>query len=201
MIARPALRFVLLMLLIMTCCGCADAAVRAPVEALRQGSLAPEKEAGLPPTLYLTWRDHSGQRLSLAGADSRWARQLGYTLVDSPSKAAYILHIDILAAGRADPARLRDLVARGYGSPGTLSGSGAAALLADLLLVRRRVPSAARPGHQRLGNIARRNAIGSGQARLALFVRGGAAPGPGLSPAYSEAFLRELGLALRRKDR
>ncbi len=59
----------------------------------------------------------------------------------------------------------------GYGAPSALSGTGGAALLADVLLVQRRVPSSRRPSRTNLKNISNRNAVASSQMRLGLLVR------------------------------
>ncbi len=92
-------------------------------------------------------------------------------MTDNPSQAGHIVQISVLAAGQTSSESLRHVVDAGYGAPSALSGTGGAALLADVLLVQRRVPSSRRPSRTNLKNISNRNAVASSQMRLGLLVR------------------------------
>lgn len=142
------------------------------VESMRSGSLSVDSTAYVPDSLYIDWIDRSGLGLELPANHAARFGDMGYRIVDSPSKAGYILHVTILAAGPVARARLAELTNSGYGSPARFSGDGVTGLLADILLVQRRVPRASKPGQTRLKNIARRNAVSSSQMRLGLFQTG-----------------------------
>lgn len=141
-------------------------------EVLRQGRLKKAHHTvDIASTIYVHVRDNTNHRAAALGSVTKTAlRRKGYTIVDSPSKAGNILQIVVLAAGISSPNATRSIVARGYGAPSSLSGSGGTTLVADVLLVQRNVPSAKQPEHVKLKNISRRNALSNSQMRIALLL-------------------------------
>ncbi len=86
-----------------------------------------------------------------------------FTLTDQPSLAERIISLKILFKGKADQASMEQAVRAGYDTPvPALTGTGSV-LVADLLLVRRRVPS------RTLNTISARNAISSTTLRIGLY--------------------------------
>ena len=173
----------------------------ARLEVVRAGAL--EDAAGdveVPKQVYLGLRDNTGRAPGLRPLAEARLRQTGYELVPNPSQAGYILQVNVLAAGQTDPATARAVAAAGYDAPSRLAGRGATAMVADVLLVLRRVPSATRPGRAQLKNISSRNAISSSQMRLGLVLAQDLGQGKSLPPYFMEALARELALALHAAD-
>ena len=92
------------------------------------------------------------------------------------------------------------MVDAGYDGPSKFSGTGGTALLADVLLVQRRVPSARRPSRANLKNISNRNAVASSQMRLGLLVRHDIRLKAGLPPYFADVLARELSTAISAAD-
>ena len=87
-----------------------------------------------------------------------------FTLTDQPSLAERIISLKILYKGEAGRADMERVVKAGYDTPvPELFGEGGV-LVADLLLVRRRVPSA----NMKLSSISARNAMSSSTLRIGL---------------------------------
>ncbi|MDE5832415.1 MAG: complement resistance protein TraT [Desulfovibrio sp.] len=159
--------------------GCARSGEEGPdgsVEKYHSGSLFMSIKRDVPRVIYIDARDPSGP-LSVTPEEIIDAiRSENFEITDSPSKAGYILHINIIKDGKVDPRVFQDLVRAGYGGEANFSGSGARALLADMILVQRNVPTAKRPSRERLQNISARNALDSGQTRVGLLLEGDDAP-------------------------
>ena len=154
-------------------CSLPSAGAGERVSVLGSGTLdSGEAQGHVPASLYIDFRDQNGRKLRLTEGQKAPFRNMGYRLVEKPSDAGHILHVTILGRDQVSHEKLEKLVAAGYGSPARFSGRGANGLLADLLLVRRRVPGGEEPAQTRLKNIARRNALGNSQMRLGLFSRG-----------------------------
>lgn len=169
------------------------------MEVLRQGRLeGPLGDVDIAPLVYVNVRDNTNRRAqTLQSFTEADLRTRGYTVSPTPSEAGYILQVVVLSAGTTAPERARAVVAAGYGAPSGLSGEGGAALVADVLLVQRTVPSSERPSRVRLKNISRRNAVASSQMRLGLLVPQGARKGADLPPAAIRVLARELAEAVR----
>ncbi|SDF15664.1 complement resistance protein TraT [Desulfovibrio legallii] len=169
----------------------------ARLEVLRAGALEDAaNDAEIPRLVYLGLRDNSGHAPGLRPLAEARLRQAGYELVPNPSQAGYILQMNVLAAGPTDPATARAVVAAGYDAPSRLAGQGGTALVADVLLVLRRVPSAAKPGRARLKNISSRNAISDSQMRLGLLLSQRIRQEKSLPPYFMETLAKELAQAL-----
>lgn len=168
----------------------------AEVEAITSGKLAGIGGKNAK-TIYISIHDQTGKLVSLpSDAQGALAAQ-GLDLVDSPSKAAWILQVAVLGEGSIDLAALRKIVDEGYGHAAKFSGHGTTGLVADVLLVKRRVPTARRPSRERLTNIGRTNALGSSQMRVGLFVPHDTPKHSNLPDYFSITLTRELLSALK----
>lgn len=175
-------------------CGCvrhpADAA---RVEVLRQGQLEePEGDVNINPIVYVNVRDNTSKTSGLRSQVETWLQRRGYTVVPNPSEAGYILQVVVLSAGVAAPENVRQIVNAGYDAPSQLTGKGGTALVADVLLVQRHVPSAQRPSRTKLKSITKRNAVGSSQMRIALLANQEFKLDAGIPPVFTETMAKEL---------
>ena len=162
----------LILLTVILCCSCIRQreAESAEIRVLRSGELAPVENGDVPDKMYVDVRDMTGRALRLPANAGRSLARTRVTLVENPSEAGYILQVSLLDEGTVSPEALEEIVNAGYGAPARFTGRGAHGLLADVLLVQRKVPSHARPSRARLKNITSRNAVGSSQMRLGLLV-------------------------------
>lgn len=170
------------------------------VEVLRSGALNRAGDEDIPNVAYVNVRDMSNRVFHLGSQAEAWLGRKGFTVTDNPSQAGYIVQISVLAAGPVDPDSLRAVVDAGYDGPSKFSGTGGTALLADVLLVQRRVPSARRPSRANLKNISNRNAVASSQMRLGLLVRHDIRLKAGLPPYFADVLARELSTAISVAD-
>ncbi|MBQ2477296.1 MAG: hypothetical protein II515_08535 [Desulfovibrio sp.] len=99
--------------------------------------------------------DYVGQRLALKG----------FSVTDKPSEADRIVEIAIVARGRASQASLEACVRQGYAGSAALEAGDRGAIVADVLLVRRRAHVEGAKAH--LKNISARNAVSSTKLRIA----------------------------------
>ena len=180
-------------LMLATLSGCVrQTADVARVEVLRQGQLEqPETEANIHPAVYVNVRDNTNRMVGLRAQTESWLQRQGYTIVPNPSDAGYILQVVVLAAGVAAPESVRQMVTAGYDAPSQLSGRGSTALVADVLLVQRHVPSAKQPSNSKLKSISKRNAVASSQMRLGLLAHQ-EFKGAGVPPIFAETMGKEL---------
>ena len=189
---------VLSLLLIALACSCIRQreAESSEIRVLREGALTPMEHGDVPDLMYVDVRDMTGRALRLPAHAGRNLDNTRITLVENPSEAGYILQVSLLDEGTVSPEALAALVEAGYGAPAAFSGSGASGLLADVLLVQRKVPSHARPSRARLKNITSRNAVGASQMRLGLLVPHETPPHNALPASFADALSRELNEAL-----
>ena len=183
-------------------CGCVRNNVAAPreIEKHHSGSLSMPLKKDIPRVIYVDMRDSAGPRSSLPPEIIDAIRHENFEITDSPSKAGYILHINIIREDTVDPLVFAEIAKAGYGGEANFSGSGAKALLADAILVQRNVPAAKRPSQERLKNISARNARDSGQMRIGLMLAGDDAADPAYSRLFYTALADELQLALTSSD-
>ena len=168
----------------------------AEILVLRSGELTPVENGDVPDKMYVDVRDMTGRALRLPAHAGRSLARTRVTLVENPSEAGYILQVSLLDEGTVSPDALEEIVKAGYGAPARFSGRGAHALLADVLLVQRKVPTHARPSRARLKNITSRNAVGSSQMRLGLIALHEEPRHNALPSSFAQALARELDEAL-----
>ena len=188
------IRYILLLcVLFATLCGCVrQPADSARVEVLHQGQLEqPESDANIHPAVYVNVRDNTNKMFGLRAQTESWLQRQGFTVVPNPSEAGYILQVVVLSAGIATPESVRQMVAAGYDTPSQLSGRGSTALVADVLLVQRHVPSAQQPSRSKLKSISKRNAVASSQMRIGLLAHQ-EFKGDGVPPVFAETMGKEL---------
>ena len=182
-----------LCVLFATLCGCVrQSANNARVEVLLQGQLEqPESDANIHPAVYVSVRDNTNKLFGVRAQTEAWLQRQGFTVVPNPSEAGYILQVVVLSAGIAAPESVRQMVAAGYDTPSQLSGRGSTALVADVLLVQRHVPSAQQPSRSKLKSISKRNAVASSQMRIGLLALQ-EFKGDGVPPVFAETLGKEL---------
>ena len=189
------IRYILLLCVILAAlCGCVrQPADAARVEVLRQGQLEqPESDANIHPAVYVNVRDNTNKLFGLRAQTEAWLQRQGYTIVPNPSEAGYILQVVVLSAGVAAQESVRQMVAAGYDAPSQLSGRGSTALVADVLLVQRHVPSAQQPSRSKLKSISKRNAVASSQMRIGLLAHQEFKSDAGVPPIFAETMGKEL---------
>ena len=190
----PFTRYILLLCVIFaTLSGCVrQPADAARVEVLRQGQLEqPESDANIHPVVYVNVRDNTNKLFGLRAQTESWLQRQGYTVVPNPSEAGYILQVVVLSAGVAAPESVRQMVTAGYDAPSQLSGKGSTALVADVLLVQRHVPTAQKPSNSKLKSISKRNAVASSQMRIGLLAQQ-QFKGDAMPPVFAETLAKEL---------
>lgn len=184
------------LLCLLLCLGLLQACVRQigteDIEVMRAGSLEWQADEDIARVVYVGVCDESARIPELRSLVLSWLERQYFSVTDNPSKAGYIVQISLLGAGPVDPDRLRAVVEAGYGSPARLSGTGATALLADILLVQRHIPSHKRPSRERMKNASRRNAVDSSQMRIGLLVRYELREDVSLPGSFAEVLGREL---------
>ena len=136
-------------------------------------------------------RDNTNKLFGLRAETEAWLQRQGYTIVPNPSEAGYILQVVVLSAGVAAQESVRQMVAAGYDAPSQLSGRGSTALVADVLLVQRNVPTAPQPKRTKLKSISKRNAVASSQMRIGLLAHQ-EFKGEGVPPVFAETMGKEL---------
>ena len=190
--------------LLFACCLCVTACKHTKVEpnaieTMHNGSLAVENGAEIANSFYVDVQGQTRGMDGIVAATEAKLRLGGYEITNNPSEAGHILHLNILHSGACNANDLRIAVAAGYGNSlhlGSGSGSGddATGLVADALLVQRRIPTHKRPSFVRLKNISNRNAVGNSQMRFGLLLPSGT---QNLPPAFVEVLSRELATALQ----
>lgn len=195
--ARLPFTFLILLMVVLSCaCIRQREAESAEIRVLREGALSPIERGDVPDKMYVDVRDMTGRALRLPAHAGKRLDRTRVTLVENPSEAGYILQVSLLDEGTVSPEALEEIVKAGYGAPARFSGSGGHGLLADVLLVQRKVPSHARPSRARLKNITSRNAVGSSQMRLGLLVPHEEPRHNALPTSFADALAREVGDAL-----
>lgn len=158
------------------------------LSAFHKGSLNLADKSGAPRKIYVDCHGSEARAPHLARYLANALDKGKFRLVNSPSEAGYILHINVLKHGAVAPEILKKVVDRGYGSKANFSGNGADGIVVDALMVQRRVPEETRPSRQKMKNISARNALASKQLRIGVLGTGRNHD----SEAYSRAIAREL---------
>lgn len=126
------------------------------------------KNSASPGRIYIDVVDSSKMAPGLADKLVRSLDNSRFRRVDSPSKAGYILTVTLLAHARTSLPALEKAVNSGYGSKINLSGTETSAIIADVLLIQRRIPAHKRAEHQKMKNISSRNALATAKMRIAI---------------------------------
>lgn len=194
--------FLALFCFIFVAAGCArqhsaESAESSQMITLHNGNLVLPDKQDAPKLIYVDARQSASHAPHLAQHLGQTLKKSKFRLADTPSKAGYILHVNILRDGQVSPQNLQSAVNAGYGGKAAFSGDGAKAMLVDALMVQRRVPKAPRPSRQRMKNISSRNALGSAQMRLAVISSNKNAP---TRDAFSRAIASELATRLEKAD-
>lgn len=122
-------------LLIFFCCiifsGCAATQIAIEkkdlkVETLMSDTIFLDVEQSLEKTIFIDIKNTSDKDFDLLNPVMTKIQQRGYTVVNDAKSAGYILQVNILQVGQADPSALRSSVYSGYGGAlaGGLAGAG-----------------------------------------------------------------------------
>ncbi|GFH63293.1 MAG: conserved hypothetical protein [Candidatus Desulfovibrio kirbyi] len=169
------------------------------VEVLRAGEIAGSANTmDVAEVVYVLVHDKTNRFSALRSHVEAAVRADGFTVSDAPGQAGYVVQVTALAVGVTNSETLRTLVNAGYGASATLSGVGATGLLADVLLVQRRVPVSRR---QNLKNIAGRSAVTSSRMRLGLLARREVALAEGVPQSVLNVLADELSAVVSVKAR
>lgn len=147
-----------------------EAAGASGVETLHSGSPLLAGGAAIEPSVYVSLRDGTNHVFGLRSLMERALEARGYAITNTPSRAGYILQITVIHAGEASPAAVRQAVPQGYGKDANVSGQGASALVADVLVAARTLPTSHRSSV--LANASRRSTVADEQVRLAVMLSG-----------------------------
>ena len=134
---------------------------------LRNGALTLPRMEGIAKGVYVSVRDGNNRIFGLRAQLERSLASRGFAVTNNPSEAGYIIQLSIPAAGASSPEPVRGAVHNGYAGEALLSGTEGTALVADALVVQRRVPQS---GKKSLKTISNRMAVADNQMRLALFL-------------------------------
>lgn len=126
-----------------------------------------------PARVYVSLRDKTEKVFGLRDLVEAHIRSLGYEITNNPSRAGYILQIDVLAAGPADAQAVRQAVPGGYGAALTIGGEGAEVMVSDVLLALRNKPQPLKKRSHVLRAASSRSAVASYQMRVATIADGG----------------------------
>ncbi|MCI7569935.1 MAG: complement resistance protein TraT [Desulfovibrio sp.] len=140
------------------------------MQILQTGSLEAQGGPGVARTVYVDARDALKPAPVLRDAIVRRLTGAGFKVIDSPSKAGHILHVNVVAAGECDAGTARAAIDAGFDSPVRLQGGGSVVIVADALLVERNVPSPHKARSNAMRSITRRNALADSRLRLGIIL-------------------------------
>jgi len=146
-------------------------------------------------TVYFSIRDSLGLGPVLHDLVAQRLALKGFVMTSKPSKADRIVEIALVARGLASQESLQACVRQGYAGSVAMEKGDRGALVADVLLVRRRAHVEGSKAH--LQNISARNAVSSTKLRLAAHASGKALKGRDLEVALAEDI---AGLAVSSED-
>jgi hypothetical protein len=156
---------------------------------LRNGSLTMPRAEGVTRVAYVSVRDGNNRIFGLRAQLERCLVSRGFAVTDNPSEAGYIIQLSVPAAGASSPEAARGAVNNGYAGEAFLSGAEGTALVADALVVQRRVPQSGKKG---LKSISNRMAVADNQMRLAFFLPRRVNLQPGFSEHITEKVAGEF---------
>lgn len=166
---RASLGWAVLLLGVL-CGACIRSHTPPTMQIVQAGSLEAQGGPGVARTVYVDARDAHKPAPVLRDAIVRRLTGAGFEVIESPSKAGHILHVNIVAAGECDAGAARAAISAGFDSPVQLQGKDSVVIVADALLVERTVPSPNRARSNAMRSIARRNALADSRLRLGVIL-------------------------------
>ncbi len=188
------------LLLALLCCACIRPNTAPTMQVLQSGALEAQGGPGVAKTVYVDARDARKPAPVLRDAIIRRLAGAGFEVIDSPSKAGHILHVNIAAAGESDAAVARSAIDAGFDAPVRLQGKDSIVIVADALLVERNVPSPNRARSNAMRSITRRNAVADSRLRLGIILPH-ANRSPLLEAAVADRLAQELCRPLELADK
>ncbi len=140
------------------------------MQIVQAGSLEAQGGPGVAKTVYVDARDAHKPAPVLRDAIVRRLTGAGFEVIESPSKAGHILHVNIVAAGECNADAARAAINAGFDSPVQLQGKDSVVIVADALLVERTVPTPNRARSNAMRSITRRNALADSRLRLGVIL-------------------------------
>ncbi len=118
--------------LLLALCGCAATQIALEkkdlnVQTKMSDTIFLDVEARIQKTVFVDIKNTSDKDINLKPAIIAHLQSRGYTIVQNPRKAFYILQGNVLYVGKADPSALRKSIYAGYG--GAIAGGAAGALI------------------------------------------------------------------------
>ena len=159
-----------LLLLCVLCGACIRPHTPPTMQVMQTGALEAQGGPGVARTVYVDARDARKPAPILREAIIRRLSGAGFEVIDSPSKAGHILHVNVVAAGECNADTARAAIRAGFDSPVHLEGNDSVVIVADALLVERNVPSPNRARSNAMRSISRRNALADSRLRLGIIL-------------------------------
>lgn len=149
-----------------------------------------------PSRVYVSLRDKTEKIFGLRALMEAHIIGLGYEVTNNPSRAGYILQVDVLAAGTADAQAVRLAVQGGYGAPLSIAGQGAEAMVVDVLLALRNKPQTLKKRSHVLRAASSRSAVASYQMRAATISSNTKTPFSAEVRLFEDPLVRAIGAML-----
>ena len=165
---KPLCRTILLLGVL--CGACIRPHTPPTMQVMQTGALEAQGGPGVARTVYVDARDAHKPAPILRDAIIRRLSGAGFEVIDSPSKAGHILHVNVVAAGECNADAARAAIRAGFDSPVQLQGGDSVVIVADALLVERNVPSPNRARSNAMRSISRRNALADSRLRLGIIL-------------------------------
>lgn len=158
------------LLLGVLCSACIRTHTPPTMQVVQAGSLEAQGGPGVARTVYVDARDAHKPAPVLRDAIVRRLTGAGFEVIESPSKAGHILHVNIVASGECNAETARAAISAGFDSPVQLQGRDSVVIVADALLVERTVPTPNRARSNAMRSITRRNALADSRLRLGVIL-------------------------------
>ena len=158
------------LLLGVLCSACIRTHTPPTMQVVQAGSLEAQGGPGVARTVYVDARDAHKPAPVLRDAIVRRLTGAGFEVIESPSKAGHILHVNIVASGECNAETARAAISAGFDSPVRLQGRDSVVIVADALLVERTVPTPNRARSNAMRSITRRNALADSRLRLGVIL-------------------------------
>ncbi|MEG2173401.1 MAG: complement resistance protein TraT [Desulfovibrionaceae bacterium] len=137
------------------------------IETLQSEKVRIDITPDAPPRVYVSLRDKTDKVFGVRTLVEQRLTSMGYEITNNPSRAGYILQIDVLVVGLASGQAVRAAVPLGYGAPVDVAGTDSSVLVSDVLLALRNKPQALKKRSHVLRAVSSRSAVASYQMRVA----------------------------------